>query len=212
MNRRTLGRNPSNVATLGACSNGDQGRTPRRSSDPVVSAPVRAPGGSLPPLGLLIARRTARPPGRIAGRLDGDGQRPRRITRLPVQRRAGRRSVPGGSATSAPATASPGTPCRRGRYDIQVIVKDGYGATTGESATASYTAESRVAGSARGQSHVQPPGRPVQRAALPRRLRCTSSSPDGLQPVLELPPRCPSCRGRAPTSSWRACCPTRRTS
>src|SRR5262245_37013839 len=36
-------------------------------------------------------------------------------------------------------------PMQEGTYDIQVIVKDSYSAATGESATASYTADSRVA-------------------------------------------------------------------
>ncbi len=36
---------------------------------------------------------------------------------------------------------------QEGTYVIQVTIKDGFGAATGESATASYTAESRVAGS-----------------------------------------------------------------
>ena len=37
-------------------------------------------------------------------------------------------------------------PMQEGTYDIQVIVKDSFTATTGESATTSYTAESRVNG------------------------------------------------------------------
>jgi arylsulfate sulfotransferase len=37
-------------------------------------------------------------------------------------------------------------PMQEGSYDIQVTVKDGFSASTGESATASYTADSRVAG------------------------------------------------------------------
>ena len=36
---------------------------------------------------------------------------------------------------------------QEGSYDIQVTVKDSFGAATGESATASYTADSRVVGS-----------------------------------------------------------------
>ena len=38
-------------------------------------------------------------------------------------------------------------PLQEGSYDIQVTVKDSFGAATGESATASYTADSRVVGS-----------------------------------------------------------------
>ena len=39
-------------------------------------------------------------------------------------------------------------PLEEGIYDVQVTVKDGFGSATGETATASYTAQSRVAGSA----------------------------------------------------------------
>lgn len=38
-------------------------------------------------------------------------------------------------------------PMQQGTYEIQVTVKDGYSSTTGESTTASYTADSRVVGS-----------------------------------------------------------------
>ena len=67
------------------------------SSSPVVSAALHAPRGSLPPVCHADGQRTTCPPGRIARHLDGDGQRRRDITRLPVQRRTDRRSVPDGS-------------------------------------------------------------------------------------------------------------------
>src|SRR5262249_31395409 len=38
-------------------------------------------------------------------------------------------------------------PMREGTYDIQVTVKDSFSATSGDSATATYTADSRVTGS-----------------------------------------------------------------
>ena len=126
---------------------------------------------------------------------------------------------PGGASQMvqdfSPSNSFTWNPMQEGTYDIQVIVKDSFSASTGESATASYTAKSRVVGNQRGdQPHGQPPGRPVQRASLPRQLRCTSSSAQlGPNPSwTRIPPRCPSCRGRAPTSSWLACYPTRRTS
>ena len=40
-------------------------------------------------------------------------------------------------------------PMQEGTYDIQVIVKDSFDASTGESASATYTAASRVTGTAR---------------------------------------------------------------
>ena len=46
----------------------------------------------------------------------------------------------------SPSNSFTWNPMQEGTYDIQVIVKDSFGATTGESASASYTAESRVVG------------------------------------------------------------------
>ena len=64
----------------------------------------------------------------------------------------------------SPSNSFTWNPMQEGSYNIQVIVKDSFSASTGESATASYTAKSRVVGNHRGdQPHVQPPGRPVQR-------------------------------------------------
>ena len=47
----------------------------------------------------------------------------------------------------SPGNSFTWNPMQEGTYVIQVTIKDGFGAATGESATASYTAESRVAGS-----------------------------------------------------------------
>ena len=92
------------------------GRGPARpsSSPPAASARLHATGGSLPPVRLTDRDRAGCPLRRIAGRLDGDVQRPRVRSRLPVQRRAPGRCLSRSCKTLARATASPGTPCRRG--------------------------------------------------------------------------------------------------
>src|SRR4051812_44011293 len=46
----------------------------------------------------------------------------------------------------SPGNSFTWNPMQEGSYDILVTVKDGFGAATGESATASYTAGSRVGG------------------------------------------------------------------
>jgi hypothetical protein len=46
----------------------------------------------------------------------------------------------------SPSNSFTWNPMQEGSYDIQVTVKDSFGASTGESASASYTAESRVVG------------------------------------------------------------------
>ncbi len=58
---------------------------------------------------------------------------------------------PAGGATQmvqdySPSNSFTWNPMQQGSYEIQVTVKDSYSASTGESATASYTAESRVTG------------------------------------------------------------------
>ena len=59
-------------------------------------------------------------------------------------------------------------PMQEGSYDIQVIVKDSFSAATGESATASYTADSRVVGSAAVVSPTSNPLVALYSAPLPR--------------------------------------------
>ena len=114
----------------------------------------------------------------------------------------------------SPSNSFTWNPMQEGTYDIQVTVKDSFSASTGESASASYTAKSRVVGTS---AVISPTSNPL--VALYSAPPSAGSSmyvqfsPAWPQPVLDqIPPRCPSCRGRAPTSSWLACCPTRRTS
>ena len=83
----------------------------------------------------------------------------------------------------SPSNSFTWDPMQEGSYDIQVTVKDSFGAATGESATASYTADSRVVGIRRGgQPHVQPPGRPVQRAPSSGSSMYVEFSPLGSDP------------------------------
>ena len=104
-------------------------------------------------------------------------------------------------------------PLQEGTYDVQVTVKDGYSSTTGESAGATYTATSRVVGTGAVISPMSNPLVALYSAPPPPAVRCTSSSPSRVPPRPgAVPPRCRSCRVRAPTSSWPACSPTRRIS
>ena len=81
----------------------------------------------------------------------------------------------------------------------------------GESATATYTAQTRVVGNTAPWSAPWPtPWSPCTVRLPPPATRCTSSSPAGPHACPgRIPPRCPSSPARAPTSSWPACCPTR---
>ena len=68
---------------------------------------------------------------------------------------------------------------------IQVIVKDSFSASTGESASASYTAKSRIVGtSAVISPDVQPAGRPVQRAPYRWQFDVRAVQSSRPQPVL----------------------------
>ena len=83
----------------------------------------------------------------------------------------------------SPSNSFTWNPMQEGTYDIQVTVKDSFGAATGESATASYTAQIAGRGDQRGgQPHVQPPGRPVQRAPSSGSSMYVQFSPLGPNP------------------------------
>ncbi len=172
------------MATPAAVSQAGQGQAHPGSPRAVAPAALRAPGGSLPAVRLPGARRAADRPGRVAGHLDGDGRRPRGGARLPVQRRPSRRRVP-----------------RRPRLQPQQQLHlgphaGGHLQRPGDRQGRLRRLKRRVRQSvlhgdfARhrdrrgGQPHVQPPGRPVQRAPLPRHLDVRPVQPGGPQPVL----------------------------
>ena len=91
-----LERSSFDVATPGDFPPAGEARPYPGPSTAVVSAALQPPRGSVPPGGLAVGRRAIGPAGQFARRLDGDGERPRRIARLPVPRRADRRRVPRG--------------------------------------------------------------------------------------------------------------------
>ena len=183
------------------------------SPTPPLSAALHAAGGSLPPVRLPDRHRAGCPLRRIAGRLDGDVQRPRAEARLPVQRRAAGRSAPGRAATSAASNSFTWNPMQQGTYEIQVVVKDGFSAREERVRDRDlHGADACRGDQRRGQPHGQPPGRPVQRTSLARHLDVRPVRPGRAPPCPgRIPRRCPSSPARAPTSSWPACCPTRPT-
>ena len=77
-------------------------------------------------------------------------------------------------------------PMQQGSYDIQVIVKDSFSASTGESATASYTAKSRVVGTS---AVISPMSNPLvalySAPPSPGSSMYVQFSPAGPQPVLD---------------------------
>ena len=96
---------------------------------------------------------------------------------------------PGGASQMvrdfSPSNSFTWDPMQEGTYNIQVTVKDSFSASTGESATASYTAKSRVVGTSAVISPTSNPLVALYSAPPPPAVRCTSSSPAGPQPVLD---------------------------
>ena len=84
----------------------------------------------------------------------------------------------------SPSNSFTWDPLQEGSYTVQVTVKDGFGAATGESATASYTADSRVAGSAAVVSPTSNPLVALYSAPLLRQLDARRVQA-GLRPVLD---------------------------
>ena len=76
----------------------------------------------------------------------------------------------------SPSNSFTWNPMQEGTYNIQVIVKDSFSATTGESASASYTAKSRVVGTSAVISPMSNPLVALYSAPPPPAVRCTSSS------------------------------------
>ena len=87
------------------------------------------------------------------------------------------------------------SPPGEGTYDVQVIVKDSYSATTGESTTASYTAQSRIVGDSAVISPTSNPLVAIYSAPPPPAVRCMSSSLRLCQPVLAKHVPAPHCAG-----------------
>ena len=75
-------------------------------------------------------------------------------------------------------------PLQQGSYTIQVIVKDSFSASSGESATAPYTAESRVVGTSAVISPMSNPLVALYSAPLPRQFDVRRVRPAGFRPVL----------------------------
>ena len=89
---------------------------------------------------------------------------------------------PVGGATQVVQDYSPSdsftwNPIQQGSYEIQVTVKDSFSASTGDSATASYTAESRVVGTGAVISPTGSPGRQRFRCHRYRESRTNSMAP-----------------------------------
>ena len=107
----------------------------------------------------------------------------------------------------SPSSAFAWNPLQQGTYEIEVIVRSSYNATTAEIATATYTADSRVTGTS---AVVSPTSNPLVAlfSAPPRpAAQCMSSS--ARQAALRPGPilhRRRSCPARARTSSWPVCC------
>jgi hypothetical protein len=101
-------------------------------------------------------------------------------------------------------------PIQEGTYDVEVIAKNGYSSTTGESANAAYTAKSRITGTS---AVVSPMSNPLVAfySAPPSPGLSMYVQFAKMGPSLSWTRRSPSCRGRAPISSWLACCQTRLT-
>ena len=104
-------------------------------------------------------------------------------------------------------------PMQEGSYDIQVTVKDSFGAATGESATATYTAESRVVGT---HAVVSPTSNPLVAlySAPPSAGRSMYVQFSPLGPTLSWQQHRPAAHragGEHQLPRRRACCPTRRT-
>ena len=76
----------------------------------------------------------------------------------------------------SPSNTFTWNPIQEGTYDIEVTVKDSFSATTGESAIASYTAESRIVGTTAVISPMSNPLVALYRLPPPPAVRCTSSS------------------------------------
>ena len=80
----------------------------------------------------------------------------------------------------SPSNSFTWNPMQEGSYDIQVTVKDSFSAATGESATASYTAESRVSGPGATISPTSNPLVALYSAPLLRRFDVRSVQTAGL--------------------------------
>ena len=205
----TLDVESSHVAIRDAVSQAGRGPSRPGSSTPAVSARMHAPRGSLPPVRLDRGTEPAVPlvgsPVTWTATASGHGATP--VYQFSVGPTGGPSHV---VRDFSPSNSFTWDPMQEGSYDIQVTVKDSFSAATGESATASYTADSRVAGADAVISPTSNPLVALYSAPLLRQFDVRSVQTDWARTSPGVrPPRCPSCRGRAPTSSSRACCRTR---